>query len=43
VLLTLDEPTFDKMVADSAQMTHYVERVSSGRMLETRRQLTANR
>ena len=41
MLLTLDEPAFDKMVAGSAQMTHYVEQVSSGRMIETRRKLVS--
>jgi putative peptide zinc metalloprotease protein len=39
MLLTLDEPTFDKMVAGSAQMSHYIEQVSSGRLIETRRKL----
>jgi CRP-like cAMP-binding protein len=38
-LLTLDEPTFDALVADSRQVAHYVEQVSSGRTLDTRRKL----
>lgn len=43
VLLTLDEPTFDELVAGSGRMAHYVEQVSSGRALETRRQVTGGR
>jgi CRP-like cAMP-binding protein len=43
VLLTLDEPTFDQLVAESGRMAHYVEQVSSGRALETRRQVTTGR
>ncbi len=39
VLLTLDEATFDAMVGSSVQMTHYVEQVSSGRTIDTRRKL----
>jgi len=39
VLLTLDEATFDEMVGSSLQMTHYVEQVSSGRTIDTRRKL----
>ncbi len=39
VLLTLDEATFDAMVSSSVQMTHYVEQVSSGRTIDTRRKL----
>jgi putative peptide zinc metalloprotease protein len=42
-LLTLDEPTFDKMVASSVQTTHYVEQVSSARTIDMRRKLTAGR
>jgi putative peptide zinc metalloprotease protein len=42
-LLTLDEPTFDKIVAGSARMTHYVEQVSSGRMIEARRRTAPQR
>ncbi len=38
-LLALDEPTFDELVASSRQMTHYVEQISSGRTLDTRRKL----
>jgi CRP-like cAMP-binding protein len=38
-LLTLDEPTFDRMVASSAQTAHYVEQVSSARTIEMRRKL----
>ena len=43
VLLTLDEPTFDQLVAESGRMAHYVEKVSSGRALETRRQVATGR
>jgi len=32
-LLTLDEPTFDALVAGSQRMAHYVEQVGSGRLL----------
>jgi CRP-like cAMP-binding protein len=38
-LLTLDEPTFDNMVASSRQVARYVEQISSGRALDTRRKL----
>lgn len=38
-LLTLDERTFDRLVAGSAAMAHYVEQVASGRQIATRRQL----
>lgn len=38
-LLALDEPTFDELVASSGRVAHYVEQVSSGRMLDTRRKL----
>lgn len=38
-LLTLDEFTFDRLVATSHQMSHYVEQVSSGRLKDTRRKL----
>jgi putative peptide zinc metalloprotease protein len=38
-LLALDEPTFDQLVASSTRMAHYVEQVSSGRTLDTRRKL----
>ena len=38
-LLALDEPTFDQLVASSGQMAHYVEQISSGRTLDTRRKL----
>ncbi len=40
VLLTLDEETFDELVRTSMQMLHYVEQVSSGRMIDTRRKLS---
>jgi CRP-like cAMP-binding protein len=40
-LATLDEPTFDELVASSGRMAHYVEQVSSGRTLDTRRKLGA--
>jgi putative peptide zinc metalloprotease protein len=42
-LLALDEPTFDALVASSARMAHYVEQVSSGRTLDTRRKLISSR
>lgn len=38
-LLALDESAFDAMVGSSAQMSHYVEQVSSGRVIDTRRKL----
>lgn len=38
-LLTLDEATFDQLVASSRQVAHYVEQVSSARTLDTRRKL----
>ena len=38
-LLALDEPTFDELVASSQQVAHYVEQVSTGRALDTRRKL----
>ena len=38
-LLTLDEFTFDRLIATSHQMTHYVEQVSSGRLKDMRRKL----
>jgi len=38
-LLTLDEFTFDRLIATSHQMAHYVEQVSSGRLKDTRRKL----
>ncbi|RME50201.1 MAG: hypothetical protein D6796_03460, partial [Caldilineae bacterium] len=40
-LLTLDEFTFDRLIATSHQMSHYVEQVSSGRLKDTRRKLRA--
>jgi putative peptide zinc metalloprotease protein len=42
-LLTLDEPTFDELVASSRQMAHYVEQISSSRTLDTRRKLVVSR
>lgn len=39
VLLTMDESTFDQVVGSSVRMTHYVEQVSSGRVIDTRRKL----
>ena len=39
-LLALDEPTFDELVASSRQVTHYVEQVSTGRAIDTRRKLS---
>jgi len=41
-LLALDEPTFDNLVASSRQVTHYVEQISSGRTLDTRRKLVGS-
>jgi putative peptide zinc metalloprotease protein len=38
-LLTLDEPTFDELVTSSQQVMHYVEQVSTGRTLDTRRKV----
>lgn len=38
-LLRLDEPTFDSLVARSDQLSHYVEQIGSGRLLDTRRRL----
>ncbi len=38
-LLALDEPTFDELVATSRLAAHYVEQVSTGRTLDTRRKL----
>lgn len=38
-LLTMDEAMFDAMVGGSLQMSHYIEQVSSGRMIDTRRKL----
>ncbi len=38
-LLLLDEPKFDELVADTAQMLHYVEQIGSGRLFATRRRL----
>jgi CRP-like cAMP-binding protein len=38
-LLRLDEPTFDSLVARSAELSHYVEQIGSGRLLDTRRRL----
>ena len=38
-LLLLDEPTFDRLVAGSERMSHYVEQVGSGRLITTRRRL----
>ena len=38
-LLRLDEPTFDSLVARSSELSHYVEQIGSGRLLDTRRRL----
>jgi CRP-like cAMP-binding protein len=38
-LLALDEFTFDRLVATTQQMSHYVEQVSSGRLKDTRKKL----
>ncbi|MFQ5422321.1 MAG: cyclic nucleotide-binding domain-containing protein, partial [Anaerolineae bacterium] len=40
-LLLLDEPTFDKLVADYETMSHYVEQIGSGRLIATRRRVGA--
>jgi putative peptide zinc metalloprotease protein len=40
-LLLLDEPTFDRLLADCAELSHYVEQIGSGRLLQTRRRLDA--
>jgi CRP-like cAMP-binding protein len=36
-LLLLDEPTFDALVVECAEMSHYVEQIGSGRLIKTRR------
>ncbi len=38
-LLLLDEPTFDKLVSESTEMSHYVEQIGSGRLINTNRRL----
>jgi putative peptide zinc metalloprotease protein len=38
-LLLLDEPTFDTLVIQCTEMSHYVEQIGSGRLIETRRRL----
>ncbi|MCI0397258.1 MAG: cyclic nucleotide-binding domain-containing protein [Chloroflexi bacterium] len=38
-LLLLDEVTFDDLVARCERMSHYVEQIGSGRLIETRRRL----
>ncbi len=38
-LLTLDEFTFDRLVATSHHIAHYIEQVSSGRLQDTRRKI----
>jgi CRP-like cAMP-binding protein len=38
-LLLLDEPTFDKLVFECADMSHYVEQIGSGRLINTNRRL----
>jgi CRP-like cAMP-binding protein len=38
-LLLLDEPTFDSLVTQCSQMSHYVEQIGSGRLIATRRRL----
>lgn len=38
-LLLLDEPTFDRLVAQCERMSHYVEQIGSGRLIATRRRL----
>ena len=36
-LLLLDEPTFDRLVADYERMSHYVEQIGSGRLMASQR------
>lgn len=38
-LLLLDEATFDTLVIQCTEMSHYVEQIGSGRLIETRRRL----
>jgi putative peptide zinc metalloprotease protein len=40
-LLLLDEPTFDRLLAECAELSHYVEQIGSGRLIHTRRRLDA--
>jgi putative peptide zinc metalloprotease protein len=40
-LLLLDEPTFDRLLAECAELSHYVEQIGSGRLIQTRRRLDA--
>jgi CRP-like cAMP-binding protein len=39
VLLLLDEPTFDHLVAEYERMSHYVEQIGSGRLLAAGRRV----
>lgn len=38
-LLLLDEPEFDRLVAECDRMSHYVEQIGTGRLVATRRRL----
>jgi CRP-like cAMP-binding protein len=38
-LLLLEEATFDRLLADCAHLSHYVEQIGSGRLMQTRRRL----
>ncbi len=38
-LMLLDEPKFDRLVAECDVMSHYVEQIGSGRLISTRRRL----
>lgn len=38
-LLLLDEPTFDRLVANYETMSHYVEQIGTGRLIATQRRL----
>ncbi|RMH00369.1 MAG: hypothetical protein D6706_04025 [Chloroflexi bacterium] len=41
-ILLLDEPTFDRLVAECEMMSHYVEQIGTGRLYVTRRRLGIN-
>lgn len=41
-LLLLDEPTFDRLVADCDRMSHYVEQIGSGRLMVSKREANAS-
>ncbi len=40
-LLLLDEPTFDRLVADYERISHYVEQIGSGRLMVRKREASA--